>query len=203
MKDPAGPKGLSGALVRLGSWIVPRARRQSWLEEWRSEVWHYRDLRGVDGNVSGGGGFELVLRCLGAPLHALWIWAEEWSLDMLTQDIRLAIRGIIRHPGFSLLAILTLALGIGGNTAIFSALGYQPALGRGFRAEEVAAEAGSTVMLSYGFRPMSSFAVTGSKPLGIWRAGTPTRSSTRRGSTSRRGSSIRTPMPHLDWRAPD
>lgn len=120
MSRPPRPGGLPGLLIRLASWLVPRHRRSGWLEEWRSEVWHYRELRGVDGNAGGEGEYGLVWRCLGAPLHALWIRAEEWSLDMIVQDIRLALRGLVRNPGFSLVVILTLALGIGGNTAIFS-----------------------------------------------------------------------------------
>src|SRR5688572_8184855 len=38
----------------------------------------------------------------------------------VTRDVRLAARGLWRSPGFSVAVILTLALGIGGNTAIFS-----------------------------------------------------------------------------------
>jgi predicted permease len=43
-------------------------------------------------------------------------------LDDLCRDIRYSLRGMAKHRGFTVIAILTLALGIGANTAIFTLL---------------------------------------------------------------------------------
>jgi len=64
-----------------------------------------------------------ALRAFGNPTRIAEQTREVWSivwLEQLSQDVRYGIRTLLRNPGFTAVVVLTLALGIGMNTAVFS-----------------------------------------------------------------------------------
>src|SRR5580693_8561207 len=64
-----------------------------------------------------------ALRAFGNPTlireqtHAIWSW--NW-LESLARDLRLSLRTLRRSPGFTVIAILVMALGIGANVGLFT-----------------------------------------------------------------------------------
>ena len=54
--------------------------------------------------------------------HKVWSAGWESQMESVGNDIRWALRQIARSPGLSIVAILSLALGIGANTAIFTVI---------------------------------------------------------------------------------
>src|SRR5262245_29039706 len=107
------------AVIDAGRWLAPPSRRRDWRRQWRADIWHEsqwlnRDARGVAGHAS------LVRRTAGALRHAFWLRLHVGRIEMLTQDLRYGWRSLVRRPGFTLVAVLTLGIGIGANITIFS-----------------------------------------------------------------------------------
>jgi predicted permease len=100
-------------VLRLAAFLAPSDLRRDWLREWHAELAYARRKHAP---------FVLVVRCLGAFVHAAWLRWERWRLEMLLQDIKYAIRTLSKKPGFAAVTILTLAIGVGANAAIFSAV---------------------------------------------------------------------------------
>ncbi|MDH3272881.1 MAG: ABC transporter permease, partial [Gemmatimonadota bacterium] len=104
--------GLVRLWLQLVGVFVPPAERERWRDEWHADI---DDVR-----ASGASAGELTKLVLGIAGAALTFRFEGMTMDGWTKEVGHAIRGLLRRPGFTAIAVLTLGLGIGANTAIFS-----------------------------------------------------------------------------------
>ena len=106
-------------VIRAAAPVVPHDLRADWMREWRAEL-AYMCARSR--KLGRGTPIACVWRTLGAFVHAAWLRWDRWRIEMIWQDFKYALRALKTKPGFTLVTLLTLAIGIGGTTAIFGAV---------------------------------------------------------------------------------
>jgi hypothetical protein len=103
------PLLVCGAMIELGSHLVPSGQRADWKREWQAEIWHRWQFLWHSGSWNNGEAALLLRRCAGAFPDALWHLTGQ-------AEVQARFREWIRSPwtclgslvaGLALLAIIT------------------------------------------------------------------------------------------------
>lgn len=118
MKQTDGPVGALW-VVRAASRLVPRSAREEWLREWEGEVRsRWAELRERN-ELTLMARAALLLRTTGSWVDALRYGEERGTMRGFGDDLKGAVRQIRRNPRYAAVVVATLAVGVGGSTAVF------------------------------------------------------------------------------------
>ncbi|MBO0858440.1 MAG: ABC transporter permease [Chloracidobacterium sp.] len=108
-------------LIRIVGVIVPRRLRAGWRHEWEAELGHREELLAEWDRLEWRSKLDLLRRSTSAFWDALWLQPKRLE-DEMFQDLRYGARMLMKNPGLTFVIVLLLALGIGVNTGVFTAL---------------------------------------------------------------------------------
>ena len=106
-------------LLRVASFMVPKARRQEWYKEWQAEVWHWIHFLHESGRLGPASKFDLAKHLWGAFSDAAWC---RWNRE----NVLRAVREKPRTPRFCIAVISSVLL------FIIVASGFAPTIRSSF-----------------------------------------------------------------------
>ncbi|HMY76668.1 MAG TPA: hypothetical protein PLQ88_32915, partial [Blastocatellia bacterium] len=106
-------------LIRFVGVIVPRRLRADWRQEWEAELLYREAMLADWDKLNWKYKLDLLRRSTSAFWDALWLQPARLE-DEMFQDLRFGIRMLLKSPAFTLAAVLSLTIGIGATSAIFS-----------------------------------------------------------------------------------
>lgn len=111
---PSPVLALCFAIIDIVGWMVPANFQHEWRREWRAELWaHAKERSGHSPSAT-----QLVRTTIGTIPDAFSLWP--WSLEILMNDLRFALRTYRRQLGFASAVVATIAVAVGASTAVFS-----------------------------------------------------------------------------------
>ena len=102
-------------MAKMRSLFMKLLRRRNLHQDLEAELAHHRELASAHGNSIGLGNTTILKE------QALDLWRFTW-IENRWRDLRYALRGLRRNPGFAITAGLSLSLGIGITTTMFTLL---------------------------------------------------------------------------------